>query len=339
MGGLLFPGVTRRYNKDEYFEITERIYRKLSNLDDGFKGSLALVRAFGAKSSFGDADFCLESLSDERVSDTIKRLFNPEKIIQNGNIYSFPVEELQVDLVITKPKYFESSTFYYSDSPSGNAVGKLAHFLAVSFGFDGLYYTLRDDANTYKLGKIQISTDMSKICEFFGLDYQKKMTGFQEEKDIFDWIVSSKYFDARLFSFEAMNHRSRIRDLKHPDYHRLLEYVNKSHKEKIFERLDRKSNLIIIDEYFKEANLLGKISELQESHRRNCELSAKFNGNTIMEATLLRGKELGAVLGAYKQGKDWFNFLESNTESDIRLDFMKFYNSMVISKKIETDQK
>lgn len=326
MGGKLFN--TQRLESDKYFELCGRVEKLLN----GIFGRVYLVRAYKSKRDHGDGDFLCAEPSDTYtpIPKQLENLFGLKKedIKPNSNIISFVLENFQFDAIITKPRYFESSSFYYSDSPSGNAVGKLAHFLAVSFGFDGLYYTLRDDANTYKLGKIPISTDMAKICEFFGLDYQKKMVGFQEEKDIFDWIVGSKYFDARLFSWEAMNHRSRIRDSKRPDYHRLLEYVNKSHKEKTFDRLDRKSNLILVDKYFPEANLLGQISDLQEKHRRNCELSQKFNGNLVMSwIPNLAGKELGHVLGGYKDGKDWMKFLEEKSAEELKIDFLQYYDN------------
>lgn len=288
------------------------------------------IQAYRHKESFGDCDILVAEpkieLNAEKMEE-IKNALKASDVAKNSSIYSYLIDGFQLDLILCNRNHFDSSKFYFDYDPSGNLAGKIAHRFGLRFGHDGLSYILRDKDNTYKLGKIPISSDPERICKFLGFNYEIRRKGFDTQREIFDWVVDSKYFDARIFSYENMNHIARVRDRKRASYKEFLSYIE-PYKDKIYNwPLYKEDNLPYIDSYFPEANLIKTIAELKEKRRKISELSEKFNGKLVMEwAPNLAGKELGAALGAYKEGKDWLNFLESNSPEQIKIDFLEFYS-------------
>lgn len=332
MGGKLFKTKygteTIRLQKEDYFNLYETIKVKLFNL---FK-QVELIDAYHTKLDYGDIDVLVSSPRDTytKLFDQIKNEFNllDNQISQNSNIYSILINNFQCDFILTKEKYLQSSLNYYYYSPAGNLCGKLTHRWGLHYGFDGLSYILRDNENTYKLGKIEITQNHEKICEFLGLDYQKYFEGFETEKEIFDWIINAKCFDARIFSYENMNHIARIRDRKRPDYARFMKYIERF-KDKIYDWPLKSENIKYINDFFPESNLINKIQELKNKETKRKEGVAKWNGDLVRDwCPGLEGKELGKVLsefkfhrGACSDARTFEDYLQMYPAEKIKSDF------------------
>ncbi len=334
MGGRAFIetlGIeSKRLEANDYLalDITCRIV--LENYFD----KVHTIKAFNHKLDFGDIDILVaepkQEITQELMKKELPQRLGAAAVQQNSKTYSYLIDGFQLDLILCNRNHFDSSSYYLDFDPSGNLGGKIMHRFGARLGNDGMSYILRDKNNTYKLGKIQISDDPKKICDFLNLNYKQRCAGFDTQKDIFEWIISSKYFDARIFSFENMNHIARVRDRKRASYRQFLEYIEK-YKNRIYNwPLYKEDNLSYIDSYFPEANLIKIIEKLKADHARVCELSQKFNGTKVMEWLGIGGKELGAALGGYKATKpDWLCFLENSTEENIKIDFLAYYNSII----------
>lgn len=339
MGGKAFQqslGIKgNRLDACQYHLIGQKIHPALEKLF----GQVHLVRAYHNKSTFGDQDWIVSKVLHQNFGSLKKQLYEKfhldDKLIhQNSNVYSLLIDGFQIDISLVSEKYFDACFFYMDDSPAGNALGKLYHKFGASYGVKGLYYTLRDNHNTYKLGEIELSLDNSKICNFLGLDYVKKDNGFKEEEDIFQWICSSKYFDHRIFAFENMNHIARVRDRKRPDYQRLLKYIDERFKGKVYDFPLKTDGVNILNDYFPESNLLEKIQELKNRETQRKEISGKFNGHLIMEITGAKGKELSQIMYNYKDYRNIFSdfktfedYLAHSESEKIKIDFSNWWQS------------
>ena len=254
-------------------------------------------------------------------------------ISQNTDVYSLLLEgKFQIDINVIDSQFFDTAEKYLDYSPIGNSLGKCYHKFGLSYGYDGLSYILRDNFNTYKLGKIQLSLNNKKIYEFLGLDYNKRIKGFNTECGIFDYVISSPYFNADSFSFENMNHISRIRDRKRPDYNRLLNYINENHKDKNYYFLPKEEYLPIIDAYFPESNLLSEIQKLKNKALTRKKNAEKFNGFLVREWIEVSGKELGMLIQGFKKavvhGESTFeDYLTILTPETVKSHFLNWFYS------------
>lgn len=98
MGGLALKNcVTRRYDKKEYFLLTDEVYRKLCWCFSSAK--FDFLKAYTNKGSYGDMDIIIDSsaLSSQWVDWVIEE-FNPKEYVKNSNVLSFEYKEFQIDL-------------------------------------------------------------------------------------------------------------------------------------------------------------------------------------------------------------------------------------------------
>lgn len=312
----------------DYFKISSYLTWKLEK----FFEKVVLIPAFTDKKDFGDADLLVANPREnhEPVTIQLQKIFNLDEneIIQNSNIYSCLIQKFQVDVILTNSKFFYSSLDYFSFSPLGNLMGKLAHKFSARLGFDGLSYMLRDDQNVYKLGTLAVSQDYEKICKFLKLDWVSRKRGFTTEQQIFDWIINSEYFDARIFAYENMTHIAKVRDRKRPDYARFLKYIEKF-KNKVYDFPLKSDAVKLLNEFFPESNLIGQIQELKDKEIKRKENAAKFNGDLVRDwCPGLEGKELGKVLsefkfhrGACSDARTFEDYLQMYPAEKIKSDF------------------
>ena len=321
---------TRRYQKEEYFEIIEEISAILLDSDYIFSH----VEAYRNKESFGDADFVILHDFDKDFKAYIQRTFQPTAIFQNTNTYSFDFKGFQIDFILHKFDIYYPAVDYYSFSPSGNAIGKLFHQFGLSYGHEGLKYIIREENvgapssdNSHVLKEVILSNDTDIIHQMVGLDFRRWEQGFDKEEDIFAWVCKSPFFHPQLFSFEEMNHRARTRDKKRPDYNRLMDWIE-THKDSLphYERNpNKKEYLPWIIEKFPELQKELDVATLE--YNLNQEAKKKFNGTLVMEwIGITDGKELGETINRYKQGiTDFRDFIICNTPEEIEHDFKMWY--------------
>lgn len=222
MGGLLFKN-TRRYLKDEYMRVSEKILRNITNLTDGFGGNGAIIPSVFSKESYGDVDILVEVLPGENPRAILHRFFKPENIHHNGNTYSFVFEELQCDIIITQPEDYYFHLDFLSWSNFGMLAGVISRSLGMRYTHQGLYYLVRDGAQ--KHGDLLITKKSKMAFELLGLDYARFKIGFDTDKELFDYIIGSKYFSPPQFDLLNLNHHRRARNAKRPGWAAFLEYI------------------------------------------------------------------------------------------------------------------
>ena len=61
------------------------------------------------------------------------------------------------------------------------------------------YYLLRDERKDHVLASIELHQNAPEVFDFLGYDYAKWQQGFQNLEDIFEFVVSSKWFSSEIF--------------------------------------------------------------------------------------------------------------------------------------------
>lgn len=231
MGGNALSHCTRRYQRQEYFELTKKLQSALEQITNT---RVALIPAYTSKESFGDADFLVKTKPDVDVLGLIKNQFNDSEFVKNGNVLSIAMEELQVDLIATDGLYFQSSLDYFSYNDLHNLTGRLLHKLGIKHGHKGLSLVVRHkDRSDHILKEIFLEHMFAKekAYEILGLDVNFIP---ETEDDIYKFVASSKFFDPDIFLLENRNNDSRTRDKKRKIYNGFLEWCRDNPDSKKF---------------------------------------------------------------------------------------------------------
>src|SRR5574343_261836 len=207
MGGNIFENTIRLNSKDylmttkEIFILLNKVYdTQLSNIV--FSNCIREIPAYKTKSSFGDMDILINSTYLDK-SIMIKYLQSQNiPYSNNGDVlsfrYVFDVDKpFQIDLIYTKDEYFMSSYHYFSWNDLGNLMGVLIKKLGLKYGHKGLSLVIRD--KEYVMSEIQLSTNVEDALNILGLSIEQFYKGFNTLENIFEFIISSKYFNSSAY--------------------------------------------------------------------------------------------------------------------------------------------
>ena len=331
-GNALAPFGAKRVSKERYAELKKEIFPLLQSIE-GFHG-WAEIPYLPCKDSFGDMDIVFTNKGGV-VFDKVLEVFGNPPHVYNSNVLSVLFKELQVDLIHMPPEDYSSCLDYFSYNDLGNLIGKIYHKFGLKYGHRGLVLPLRDSDNTdHHFGELLISKDHKDIFEFLGLDYVTYLNGFQTFEEMFDYVMSSKYFDPKLYAFENMNSIARVRDKKRSTYNYFLKYI-KGSTGNLSEtwKVDKYEYIPVIFDYFPEAynRYLLAMEKLQHSLK----IKAKFNGGLIGEYTGLSGIELGHFMRHIKtqiEVSDEWILKSSDAEIKVWVDnlFRNWYKLYVV---------
>ena len=122
-GNALKNVVTRRYARDEYYALRDRILRRVRE----HVPQCAVPKEFPDKESFGDLDVLMVYSSSISLPILIEQLFHPTEIVHNGDVYSFDVEQFQVDFILVPSEQFDNALVYFSYSDLGGLIGNVCN--------------------------------------------------------------------------------------------------------------------------------------------------------------------------------------------------------------------
>jgi hypothetical protein len=307
-----------------------RICSEVEPIVNSFGIGTHAVKCYHEKETHGDLDLLLKidhevHNSGINIRTIIEKEFKPKAIHNNGGVYSFDYDNFQIDFIPCKEKNWETSKAFFDYDPTGNLMGKTAHKFGLKYGFDGLKLPFRN-FNGKLSQDIDISRDIPKIFQFLGYDIDKFQKGFDNIIEIFDWTISSKYFDSYGFQFENLNSIDKKRNRKRSTYNEFLEYIEGNNTKYKFKR--KEDYIEDINTYFPEANLVPKLKELERKDKENSMMAEKFNGRLIMDICELSGKPLGDAIRTFKEfiggGDEWRKYCLKETSNQILTDFLLF---------------
>jgi hypothetical protein len=224
MGGKAIKNTpVRRYAREEYLELEAAVLAQLRNDFPGRR--VEAIQAYRAKPDFGDMDVLLES--DGLTLDLPQYLidtFGSKEIAPNGSVISFEHQEFQVDLILTPTHHYQTSLNYFAWNDLGNLLGRVVHAHGrAKLGHQGLTFPFKN--GDYMFEELEIEHDWSVILPAFGFDYERWKAGFDTTEDIFQFVVSSPYFNRDIYLLHNRNYKSRVRDAKRKTYSEFLEFI------------------------------------------------------------------------------------------------------------------
>ncbi len=317
MGGNIFINKSRRIKKEELPYYRNKIFIILDKFDLEYKEILS----YKNKEDFGDLDILVKKDCYINIIDKLKNYFKDNNIeySQNSNILSFLIEELQVDLIFTKPKYFEASFNYFSFNDLNNLTGRISSKLGIKWGHKGISIVLRDKDNINEnnvIAEIELSQNVDDILEILHLDINKFHEGFDDLEDIFKYVISSKYFNKCLYAYENRNHYARTRDKKRKTYREFLKYIEENDipDNYIYEDTNNRGGYNIREPFFSEIVVVkypwveDKIKEITKEYENKkldrIKFLEKFNIKDIENELDIHGKDLGMYISYLKQNMD-----------------------------------
>lgn len=327
-GNALAEFGARRYSKEEYEQTSKEVCSLLA------KYNPEVIKCYSGKETFGDLDLIVDSLNEENYGEICSAL-NSWVYIRNNEVISILYKELQVDIIPMSKENKNTALQYYSYNDLGNLMGKIFHKFGVKYGHKGLTLPVRD--GNRKIGEILLSKDPEEIFRFGGFSFSRYSIGFNTLVDLFEFIISSEYFNSEIYDYENLNSINRIRDRKRQTYHSFLEYLKdtmiKAPKGFTYPVSIRSYFLTGIKGYkFEEdkAKYLSKIfkafphakkeyEDLLANLKQQNAIKAKFNGYLVNEVTGLQGISLGRFMAYLRES--WGGFgpeLLEQTDSTIR---------------------
>jgi hypothetical protein len=321
MGGSALKSIIlRRVDRQEFNILLPEIQEKLLT----YFSKVEPLKFYHNKLDFGDLDLMVPSEEFKPDLNEFLKSLGANEIYKNDHTISFDYKLFQIDLIGTPKHNWETTAFYYSYNDINNLNGRIAHKFGLKFGHEGLHYPVREESGNL-VSRIEISKDPEQIYKFLGLDYERYLKGFDEVSDIFDYVISSPYFNYKIFDYDQLNHTNRTRNRKRKNYAGFLEYLelNMIDKEYQFSK-DKDVYLERIDQFFPNSNFLTTLNDIRKEFQRRRDLSEKFNGELVMGLTGLKGKELGEFIFKFKEDKDWFKYLEETSDILIQNDILNF---------------
>jgi hypothetical protein len=312
MGGNAIPGV-RRYDRQEFEYIKEQV---CCTLMEDYGLNVAPLLYYKDKSSFGDLDIIVEW--DKDLSDGRKLMIDalsPRVFIFNDTCVSLNVDELQVDLILTKKEFFDTSYYYYAYNDLGNLMGRIAKSLfGCKYGWHGLSVPIRAHNNTQELSNHIISQDSPRIFDFLGFDWDRFEQGFDSLDDIFTYVMYSKYFRAEFFDLDNLNHINRTRNRKRANYAAFLEAIEKEGA--IFKG---QTPTYDVDTFFPEAKfketaeaLIDKSIRHKQSKEKALQIFSKVGFSNIEI-----GKCMSKLRNDFPNQEDYCSFIEVQTPKQL----------------------
>lgn len=300
-GNALKNTFTERKNTDEFLRIGSEIKNKLLI---ELKLHATILKCYHNKETHGDLDVLIKIPFNFNINfkKYIEESFKPNEIFCNGGVYSFDNQKFQIDFIPVKEDNWEIAQTYGFYDPLGNIMGKTFHKFGLSYGWDGLFYKVRN-FNGRLSKNVLLTNDARRIFEFGGYDYDRYLQGFETLEDILKFTINSKYFDTQIFQMNNLKSIDKKRNRKRGSYHIFLKYLedNDINISYSFDR-NKDNYLPMINSNFPEGKLLEKLSEFKKIDKENKILSQKFNGDMIMTwFPDLKGKQLGEAITVFKE--------------------------------------
>lgn len=292
-----------RLSAAEYHKLAVEVYNKLTSVFPEYR--FDIIPAYENKDSFGDMDILFSHPNTTDFFLTIIKTLNPIGYCKNGNVLSisYPIDDklFQIDLIKSLPKDHDFSLKYFSYNDLGNLMGRIYHKMGLKFGFTGLLYVIRDPENTTTVIKeILITNDWDYVINL-GKFSKYDSTQFKNLRDVFEYVITSPYFNSQIFLLDNRNHISRVRDRKRSSYMSFLSWIKNKPNLPSCDWSNSNIKEIVRNQLFTDfPEFHNEYVNLITAFKRNKELHKKYNGSLVMEWIGLEGRELGAFMQSVK---------------------------------------
>eukprot|EP01063_Lacrimia_lanifica_P015410 TRINITY_DN22182_c0_g1_i1.p1 TRINITY_DN22182_c0_g1~~TRINITY_DN22182_c0_g1_i1.p1 ORF type:complete len:371 (+),score=140.05 TRINITY_DN22182_c0_g1_i1:71-1183(+) len=347
VGGV---SVCRRVLPDVYAKVKEYVLQKVAAVHRA-----EVVVELPGKESFGDLD--LLTVVPEGGWKTIRpwarEAFGvPEEHVAGSKVVSIAFDcsavghdgYFQVDFIpVENVARLNMARLYFSYGDLGAIIGRITNHYGLKFGDPGLWCEVfeqtADPAAAFDvrktLGSVHLSTSPEDICDYLGLDFAvwrdvfPTLASAADHPAIFDWLVSSPWFDPAIFKRGNGNHRRR--QLMRPFYTSFLAHVGvEDAPVECAEWTEGETGGGTHNRQLHAVDHFGKRAEYDAvvmKHRVEAARKAKFTGGDVHRAyeaagKKLKGREVGAAIDEFKKfaaaaaGASFEAYLDSEATRD-----------------------
>ena len=125
------------------------------------------------------------------------KLSKEEYIINNNLTANVAYHKKQIDFNITlSPEQFERCRFYKSYGGIGAFLGLLLPSKLVKFNEEGLYCL---GYHEHLKVEFNVCNSIPEIIKFYGLSTEKYSIGFKTRKEVFEYLINSRFIDPVAF--------------------------------------------------------------------------------------------------------------------------------------------
>lgn len=300
MGGNVFKSEYEvlRLEKNEYFKYVNEVMSLLSQFYTNKE--LHVTQAIRSKEDFGDMDVIVKG-SSKRVEVENFLTSSNYPFVKNGDVTSFLYKSFQIDLIFTNEDHYEYSCNYFDWNDLGNLVGRISKQLGFKHGHDGLHYVLRNDDRIIK--EFLLTTSYLDVIHLLGLDKLKFKKGFDSYEDLFEFVLSSPYFNPEIFKLENLNNINKVRDRKRKTYNLFLKYI----EDKSYNKLDGFQRKLTYKEkeefvFSKFPKIRQEVETLKFKVELDNQIKERINGCIIMQLVpSAQGQRVGEYINAIKE--------------------------------------
>lgn len=312
MGGnaLKHLGV-QRISANEYYPLVESVCELFFQM---FQQQATPIKSFATKPDFGDVDLLIVA-QDLPLNwrELLVGHFNSRGYVCNGDVTSMEIRNVQFDFIDCLAVDKDWTEIYFAYNDLGNLMGRIANQMGFKYGHKGLIYMLRDDRKDHVLAAIELHQSAQEVFDFLGYDYAKWQQGFENLEDIFEFVVSSKWFNSEIFLLQNSNYTSRVRNAKRKSYTAFLKWSEENHHR--LNQFQWENNAIDQASFHlqracvKWPELVKRINIEKAKESENRALKLVWNGENVSSWTGYIGRDLGNLM---KQTQQHPEFLEAS---------------------------
>lgn len=324
MGGNLFK--VGRVSREEYFDILKSLKPVL---DKHFGDHYRIPVAYRNKKDYGDVDIIVDAgilVNRPNWKAELNTDLGVTQVHSVRNVHSMLYRNFQTDVFLIGTNKLDMCYNFMSYNILGNLIGRIYHKFNLRYGETGLYYVLRG-FNNHISKEILVSRNMQDILTFIGLSYERWVEGFDDVEEIFEYIMTSKYFCSNSYDLKYYNIQKRATE--RPDFNKFLDYI---HERNIVKNYPFEPNKEIyldkIDDFFG-TDLRSEYEKHEEKKKIWAEVAKKFSGKLVMELTKLNGKPLGDFIVKYKDfyGDDFNDWIIRTPQEEINENILLLYQN------------
>lgn len=310
MGGR-FHGLPRM-PRAEYLRVEAKVLA-------AFGGFATVPRYYANKPDFGDLDVIADSDCAPALPE-IWGALGATSIGHNGHLHTAIVDGLQVDIFFTRSELIQARRAFMDFSDVGNIVGRMVRRMGMRFGEDGLFYVFRAERfglDSQYRADLLLTRDFATVCDLLALDCDRWFHGFQEPRQMFDWVTASPWFGQELYLSNGesapilkramLKHRTGILDF--------VEYVE-AREWKPVEKVGVQESIDIADHHF--GGVRDWVADRIADTEAKIAAAKRFNGRLVMSLRPdLTGKTLGEFMRAVRQREGFDDWIAVASDGDI----------------------
>jgi hypothetical protein len=306
-GNALKEFGVKRVDRKTYERIRDYVLTKLPEIT-----SKAAVPYFlDDKDDFGDVDVLaiLQPEASATLKQWLETTFAPRAIIHNGNVWSFNVEDLQIDLITTSEANYEIYFTFLCWGDLSMTMGRVSRLWDLKYGIEGLEFPMRDPETNHVMHTIPISKNPRKIFEFMGYSFDRWLEGFTNAVTLREYLFSSPRIHKGFLDARSSNTKHYKRDFSRKMYSEWFAWfqanLDKFPEEAALpmpKTTDEK--LTYVENVFPESNLRAEYNRLQKEMTDNILARDKFSGRHMMSLFPdVTGRKFGALMELWT--KQW----------------------------------